>query len=90
MILPPSILQIRVVENGHRKVNLWLPLAIIWPLALALMVALSPAVLVLCIVWPKGRGYALAGPRILRASWAARGLRVRVRNGLDGVTISIW
>lgn len=88
MILPVSLMRIRVVEGGRKKVNLWLPILLVWPLVLALMVALAPVVLVLCIVWPKGRPFVLAGPRILGACWSLRGFQIRVRDGGDQVDIS--
>ncbi len=89
MILPTSILQIRITEGGRRKINLWLPVGLLWLIAMVIMAALSPIALLVCIVWPTGRRVVLAGPRVLAVCWAARGLSVRVSDGGDGVMIII-
>ena len=36
MTWPPVALRVRVIENGRRKVRLWLPLFVLWPLLLLL------------------------------------------------------
>lgn len=87
MIIPPSLLRIRVIEKGKRKVNLWIPLFLIWPLVIALMVVLAPVALVVCLVWPKGRQVVMAGPRLLALAWAIRGLRVRVKDEANRVRV---
>lgn len=88
MILPTTLLRVRVSSKGKRNVNLWIPLFLVWPIVLALMVVLSPVALLLCVFWRKGRPVILAGPRILAACWATRGLEVRVDDGDDHVLVS--
>ena len=88
MILPASLMRIRVVGDGRKRVNLWIPLILIWPIVLALMMILSPVALLLCIFWPKGRKLIIAGPRVLLACWAMRGLELRVNDGDDQVLVS--
>jgi hypothetical protein len=88
MILPTSVMRIRIVEGGRKKIGLWIPVFLVWPVVIALMVALSPVALIVCIVWPKGRIYVAAGPMILAVCWALRGLEVRVQDEEDQVLIS--
>lgn len=88
MILPASLMRIRVAGDQRKRVNLWIPLILIWPIVLALMVILSPVALLLCIVWSRGRKFIIAGPRVLMACWAMRGLELRVKDGDDQVLVS--
>jgi len=88
MILPTWLMRIRIVEGGRKKIGLWLPLFLVWPVVIAFMVALAPVALIVCIVWPAGWRYLAAGPRIISAGWAMRGLEVRVKDGKDHVHIS--
>ncbi len=82
MTFPPSILRLRIRDEGHRF-GLWLPLILIWPVFLALALALAPLVLVTAaILWPTGWGrpLLLAGPVIFRVFCSLKGLEVNVRN----------
>ncbi len=88
MILPTTFMRIRIVEGGRRKIGLWLPLFLVWPAVIAFMIALAPIALIVCVVWPTGRRFMIAGPRIVAACWAMRGLHVRVKDGKDQVYIS--
>lgn len=90
MILPTSLLRVRVVEKGRRKVGLWIPLILIWPIVLALMAMLSPVAVLVCMAWRGGRGYILSGPWLIWMLWSMRGLEVRVKdnNGKTSVLVS--
>ncbi len=82
MILPPSILRLRIRGEGHRF-GLWLLLILIWPVFLVLALALAPLVLVTAIVlWPIGwgRSLLLVGPAIFRIFCSLRGLEINVRD----------
>ena len=89
MILPPSILRLRVQNEQHRF-GLWLPLILIWPLIVLAALVLAPLVLVLAIVlWPAGWGrpLLLAGPRLFGLFCALRGLEVRVEQPKERVIV---
>ena len=48
----PTAIRVLVVENGNKKLNLWLPMFLIWPLALLVIFILSPLfVIVGLYVW---------------------------------------
>jgi hypothetical protein len=87
MILPTTLMHIRIVEGGRKKIGLAIPLLLVWLVAIALMILLAPAALVVCIVWPRGRQFVIAGPQVLAACWALRGLQVRVQDDKDQVLI---
>lgn len=89
MILPPSVLRVRIVESGRRKLRLWIPMFLVWPIVIALMIVLSPVALIVFISWSRARDYIKAGPQILGALWAMRGLRVDVGEHQDGVFVSL-
>ena len=89
MILPTSLLRVRISEGGKKRLNLWLPVFLVWPVVIALMIILAPVALLLYVCWPSGRGYILGGPRILVVLWAMRGLEVRVQDRDDSVLVSV-
>ncbi len=78
MMLPPSILRVRVLDDDSR-VSLWIPLILVWPLVAALYLLLLPFVLIAAVLtWRRGWGKAilLGGPVLFRLYCALRGLRV--------------
>jgi hypothetical protein len=88
---PPLIIRIRIQSPEH-KFGLWLPLFLLLPLALVILIILSPllliAFLVLCCL-----GWGKPALRLPGAVWrvvcAARGLSVDVDNPDDKVKIRI-
>lgn len=88
MILPTSLLRVRVMEKGRRRCSLWIPLCLIWPIVLALMVVLSPVAVLVSIVWRGGRSYILCGPWLIGVLWSMRGLEVRVKDDRTNVLVS--
>lgn len=52
MRLPPAIIHIRRVADGRRKLRLWLPVFLLWPVAALLAMAAAPALLALAILFP--------------------------------------
>ena len=89
MMFPPSILRVRVLDDDSR-VNLWIPLVLIWPLVVAVYLLLLPFVLVAALLtWPSGRGrlILMGGPALFRLYCALRGLRVDVREPNQSVLI---
>ena len=89
MTFPPSFVRIRVHSDG-RRIGIWFPLLLVWPLAVLVGVALSPLVLLLALVlWPSGWGkpLLLAGPATFRLFCALRGLTVRVEEQSERVLV---
>ena len=81
-------MRLRIVSNGQRMRNMFVPLFLIWPLVLILM--LGPLA-VLAIFRPG------AVWRILKAIgrfavWAsdARGIHIEIRNTRDNILLYLW
>ena len=89
MILPTSVLHIRIAEDGRKKFNLWIPILPLWLLVIAVMIVLAPLAIIASLVLGKRGRLILAGPRLLTLFWAMRGLQVRVEDGKDQVLIII-
>ena len=54
MILPPSVLRVRV-QSTERRIAVWFPIFLFWPLMVLVALVLLPIVLVLAILlWPIG------------------------------------
>lgn len=90
MTWPPSLARIRIAEGGRCKLDLWLPLMVVWPALLALGVVLAPAVVVVALVlWPSGKGRAvlLAGPLAFWFFCTLRGLCVAVEKPGEQIQI---
>ena len=51
-MFPPAIVVIRRVEQGKRKLGLWLSVFILWLPALAIALALTPVLLLLALLYP--------------------------------------
>ncbi len=91
MMLPPALVRVRV-QGDERRMRLWLPVFLLWPL-LAALAALAVPVCALVAALQRRRGLArlilLAVPLALYLLCSLRGLRVDVA-GRDGrVFVSI-
>jgi hypothetical protein len=90
MTWPPALMHIKVKNENH-NVGLWLPIFLLWPLALAVVIILLPIILVgLIIFWDSW------GLWSLKVLWAAivtccslRGLQVDVQKGNELVYITM-
>jgi hypothetical protein len=88
---PPMLMNIKV-QNEERDFGLWLPLFLLWPLALVVLIILSPLILIgVLILWPSGWGkWAL---QVLGAAFSIscsmRGLEVDVEHRDQVVYISV-
>lgn len=57
MKLPPSLIRMKVRDEGRTKVRLWLPVFILWPLLLALVVLAGVGTLIAdAVVFISGTG----------------------------------
>lgn len=52
MRLPPAIVDIKRMAHGKRKLRLWLPVFLLWPVGLAILIFLSPILLALALIYP--------------------------------------
>ncbi|MFQ5808629.1 MAG: hypothetical protein ACE5JM_03330 [Armatimonadota bacterium] len=92
MMWPPSVMRLRVVDEGRRKIRIWLPLFLFWPILLLLAIALLPIVLLIALICggPRGVGRALLGAWYLYAAVChLRGLNIEVSGEGDEVLVSV-
>ena len=88
---PPMLMHIKI-QNEERDFGFWLPLFLLIPLALVILIILSPLILIAILVtWPSGWGrYALLSLQAAIVSfWALRGLEVDVQGRREKVYISV-
>ena len=92
MIFPPMLMRLIIAEQGHRRVNLWLPLALLWPLLFVIALLVAPVVLLVAIcTWSRyGRQLLLSGPRIYAVLCALHGLAIHVQSKREHVHILFW
>jgi len=92
-MMPPGLVRLKMVEHGGRRINLWLPLFLLWPLGLFLFLALFPAAAVLVAVRrPAGevRAVILAGLIFYEIFCAMKGMRVEVDSGRSQVLVVLY
>lgn len=78
----PCLIRLKIYSPQHH-INLWLPLFLAWLLLAALLIALSPLLLILAVIlWFMGwEEYLFAlGPAFYRCLCALNGLEVDVNN----------
>ena len=92
MMLPPATLRLRVVENGRRKIALWLPIFLLWPSLLLLIVASLPLILVLALAFwwhPMTRKVVKSIVPVFGAICSLRGFTIDIEDEEDEVFIKI-
>ena len=47
----PMLMRLKIVEEGKNKINLWLPLFLLWIILLAVMILLLPFILIAALVF---------------------------------------
>ena len=90
-MLPPVFLRVRV-QNDKRRIRLWIPLIVLWPVVFVVVLLGTPvAVLVAARSGHRTRvrSVLLVGPLLLYVLASLRGLRCNVASGEDRVFISI-
>ncbi len=91
---PPMLMHVKV-KNERTDFGLWLPLFLLFPLALVVLLILSPLILVgILVMLALGQGrWVEFGFRCLWAaitsSWALRGLRVDVQGHHETVQVTV-
>ena len=91
MIFPPSILRVRIVESGRRKLSLLLPLFMLWPLAVVLWLLALPILLLAAAVrWRLARPLLIGPVRMFVIFCRLRGLRLEVSGPKDEVIVRMF
>lgn len=88
---PPTWMHIKI-QGERRGFGLWLPLFLLLPLALVVLIILSPLILIgILLLWPSGRGRRalLVVPAAFGIFCALRGLRIDIQSGRESVYISV-
>jgi hypothetical protein len=93
MKLPPAILDLRVASPDRRPVHLWLPLFLLWPLALVLgvlaLVLTILADIVLLLMGQRYHRYTVLLVRSFGALCDTRGMVVRVNDNKAAVDMTV-
>lgn len=93
MSFPPAILHLQVVRPSRRAVRLWLPLFLLWPLALALgLLALVGAALTDVFLALLGRSYhryTLLLVRLFVLVGQTHGLVIRIDRPNETVNLTV-
>ncbi len=93
---PPYLMQVKIKEPESRRINLWIPLFLIFPIiaiiTLVIILILAPFVFLAAIVlWRFGwiKTLLLIVPLTIGCLWASRGLEVNVNSSKENVLISV-
>lgn len=92
MSVPPLILDLKVADSARRPVHLWLPLFLLWPVALALgILALAVAIAVdaLLLLGGRRRHFTLLLVRSFQAIGETRGMVIRFSNEKTAVDVAV-
>ena len=90
-MLPPMFLRLRV-QGDKRRIRLWIPLIVLWPVVFVVVLLGTPVALLVAARSghrAQVRSVLLAGPLFLYVLASLRGLRCNVVSGEDRVFISI-
>jgi len=90
--VPPCLLRIRCSLDSGRRVGLWIPLFLLYPLILALALVVIP-VAILALLFTRHRGKILpalrALPQTCRVVSSTCGLRIEVHFGGNHVLVAM-
>jgi len=91
-MMPPSILRIRIVDQGKKRINIWFPLFIFWPFIALLIVLLFPVFILVCVVmkiaWNRTWLF-YAAPVCIEMLFAMKGLNVRIQNPMKNLFVLV-
>jgi hypothetical protein len=92
--VPPAILHLVVARPGGRSVRLWLPLFLLWPLALALgVVALLITIIVDVALFLLGRRYyryTILLARMFALFGETRGMDIRINSEQETFNLTVY
>lgn len=80
----PMIMKIHIHERGKKRINLFLPMFLLWILFFLILVILSPLFLLVGLVaWSRGYGrtFLFTFPMVFAVLWAMSGLRIHIEDG---------
>jgi hypothetical protein len=92
MKVPPYLVAMRVVEQGRTKVRLWLPLFLLWPLALPLIVLtlLGTVIVDVCRLLDSRKwAYTRLAVGVLGLLGETRGTEIFVQDGIHTVAFRL-
>ncbi len=93
MKMPPAILDLRVAPPDRRPVHVWLPLFLLWPLALILvllaLVVTVPVDFVLLVIGKPYHHYTILLLRACGVLCETHGMVIRVNDGKTDVDMTI-
>lgn len=93
MNVPPAMLDLRIASSERRPFHLWLPLFLLWPLAVALgVLALVLTILadvVLFVLGQRYHRYTILLLRSFEALTEARGMVISVKDGETAVDMTV-
>ena len=94
MNVPPAILHLVVARPGGRSVRLWLPLFLLWPLALALgVVTLLITIIVDIVLFLLGRRYyryTILLARMFALFGETRGMDIRINSEQETFNLTVY
>ena len=93
MNVPPTILDLRIAPSDGRPIHLWLPLFLLWPLALVLgvlaLIGTVVADVVLIVFGRRYHSYTLLLARAFGALCETRGMVIRVKDEKAAVSMTV-
>jgi hypothetical protein len=93
MNLPPMVLDLTVASSGRRPLHLWLPLFLLWPLALVVgVLALAVAIVADGVLFVLGRRfhhYTVLLVRSFTMLGETRGTAIRFSNAKTAVDMTV-
>jgi hypothetical protein len=93
MNMPPAILDLKVAPPDGRRVHVWLPLFLLWPLFLVLgvlaLVFTVIADIVLLVIGQRYHHYTILVARSFAALCETRGMVVRINDGKTAVDMTV-
>ena len=94
MNVPPAILHLVVARPGRRSVRLWLPLFLLWPLALALgVLALPVAIVADAVLFLLGRRHyhcTILLARMFALFGETRGMDIRINSENETFNLTLY
>jgi hypothetical protein len=91
VIFPPSIVRVRVVRAGRKRLSVWLPVLLLWPLVAVLgVLAWLVVALVVAVRAPRELGRVVrAGLWLVVLFCRLRGLRLCLGDAADGALVHV-
>ena len=93
MIWPPSVVRLRIYADSRRKINLWVPVCLLWlPVTLIALLLAPIAVPVLLLAARPGwrRRAVMAAPALFRLFCALRGFNFEAGDPGNGIRVAIY